>query len=104
MPFEVYHAKTFDKQLEKFPNDFKQWLENIEDQLKENPYVGDPLKVPWFREKKKGKYRVYYLIYDDICAVYLVGISEKKDQQRIINTIWLLVDTFQDDIRNLVGR
>ncbi|MBI5072287.1 hypothetical protein HZA99_00560 [Candidatus Woesearchaeota archaeon] len=57
--------------------------DKIEEQLVENPYVGDPIRVPWFREKKKDKYRIYYLIYDD-------------------NTIWLLLDHFQEEIRNLV--
>lgn len=104
MAFAVFHAKTFDHALEKFPNDFKTWLEKIEDQLQENPCVGDPIRVPWFREKKLGKYRVYCLIYDDIQTVYLVGISDKNDQQRVINTIWFLIDAFKHEIRKLVNR
>ena len=64
--------------------------------------MGDPIRVPWFREKKKDKYSIYYLIYDDLKAVYMVGISDKKDQQRVINTIWLLLDNFKEEIRNLV--
>lgn len=32
----------------------------------------------------------------------MVGISDKKNQQRVINTIWLLLDNFKDEIRNLV--
>lgn len=42
------------------------------------------------------------VLYDELKAVYLVGISAKKDQQRVINTIWLLLDYFKDEIRNLV--
>ncbi|MEK6950250.1 MAG: hypothetical protein AABX13_00815 [Nanoarchaeota archaeon] len=44
-------------------------------------------------KKKKDKFRIYYLIYEEIKAVYLVGLSEKKDQQKIINTIWLFKKT-----------
>ena len=102
MTYSIYHSHTFDQELAHFPSDFQKWVDKIEEQLKENPYVGDPLKVPWFREKKRGKFRIYYLIYDDIKAVYLVGISEKKDQQRMINTVLLLVDNFREEIRNLV--
>ena len=102
MGFAIFHSQTFDKALADFPHDFKLWVDKIEDQLIENPFVGDPVKVPWFREKKRDKYRVYYLIYDELKAVYLVGISAKKDQQRVINTIWLLLDYFKDEIRNLV--
>lgn len=101
MSFSVYHSQTFDDKLESFPSVFKYWVDKIEEQLTKNPYVGDPIRVPWFREKKKDKYRIYYLIYDDLHAVYLVAISEKKDQQRVINTIWLLLDHFQEEIRNL---
>lgn len=102
MAFAVFHSSTFDKALEGFSNDFKAWVDKMEDQLVEYPYVGDPIRVPWFREKKKDKYRIYYLIYDDVKAVYMVGISDKKNQQRVINTIWLLLDNFKEEIRNLV--
>ena len=102
MGFAIFHSQTFDKALEGFPNDFKLWVDKIEDQLIENPYVGDPIRVPWFREKKRDKFRIYYLIYEDLNAVYMVGISGKKDQQRVINTIWLLLNSFKEEIRNLV--
>ncbi len=104
MVFEVYHSKTFDEKLEKMPKDFKLWLDKIENQLVNNPYVGDPLGVRWFREKKKNGFRIYYLVYEDLKSVYLVNISEKKNQQTIINTIWLLIDNFKEEIMNLVKK
>ena len=103
MPFAIFHSKTFDDELKKFPSDFKNWVDKIEDQLVENPFVGDQIRVPWFREKKKDKFRVYYLIYMELKAVYMIGISEKKDQQRVINSIWLLLDEFKEEIKNLLG-
>ena len=102
MTWAIYHTGTFDEILGKMPKDFQQWLDKIEDQLMLNPYVGDQIRVPWFREKKKDKFRLYYLIYDDLEAVYVVAISEKKDQQIVINTIWLLLDQFKDQIHDLV--
>ena len=104
MDFVIFHSKTFDKALQDFKHDFRLWIDKMEDQLVENPYVGDPIRVPWFREKKKDKYRIYYLVYDDLKAVYMVGISDKKDQQRVINTIWLLLDNFKEEIRNLARK
>ena len=88
--YKVYHSQKFDEELSKFDKDFYNRVDKIEDQLVENPYVGDPISVKWFREKRYGKYRIYYLIYEDIQAVFMVGISEKKDQQKIINTIKFL--------------
>lgn len=101
MTFKIYHTKQFDKEIEKFSKDFNDWLDKVEDQLVENPYVGDPIRVPWFREKKKGKVRVYYLVYEDFKTVYLVGISEKKDQQKVIDTIWIFLNLFKEEIREL---
>ena len=104
MAFAVFHAYTFERYLARMPKDFKEWLEKVEDQLTENPYVGDQIRVNWFREKKKGKFRVYYLIYEELQTVYLVGISSKKDQQTTINTIWLLLDNFKEDIYKLINK
>src|SRR3989338_7679917 len=101
MSYKIYHSQTFDKQLARFPKQFQSWLDKIEDQLVENPYVGDQLRVPWFREKKLDKFRVYYLIYDNIKTIYLVAISEKKDQQKTINTVFLLLDNFEQEIKEL---
>lgn len=102
--YSVHHSVTFDKELEQYPKEFHDWLEKIEDQLAQTPYVGDPLGTRWFREKKHDKFRVYFLIYDNIKAVYLVAISAKKDQQKIINTIWLLLDNFKEEIQSLVNK
>ena len=98
MEYLIYHTATFDTKLKKYSLDFQDWLDHIEDQLILQPYVGDPIRVPWFREKKKGKIRVYYLIYESLGIVYLVDISEKKDQQKIINTIWALLDGFYEEV------
>lgn len=46
MAFAVFHLSTFDKALEGFPNDFKAWVDKMEGQLIENPFVGDPIRVP----------------------------------------------------------
>ncbi|MEK6852529.1 MAG: hypothetical protein AABX59_01490 [Nanoarchaeota archaeon] len=100
--FKVFHSNKFDEILEKFPKDFKIRVDKIEDQLVENPYVGSPLGVKWFREKRIDKYRVYYIIYDKLRVVFMVGISEKKDQQKVINTIRLMLDFYDEEIKNLL--
>src|SRR3989344_7986482 len=90
--FAVFRSAAFERKLERMPNDFVHWVDKIESQLCANPHVGDQLRVPWFREKKLGTFRIYYLIYEDLHAVYIVNMSEKKDQQRVIDTIFLLLD------------
>lgn len=100
--YRVYHSGSFDQELKKFDNQFKERVDKVEDQLLENPYVGDPLNVKWFREKRIEKYRIYYLIYEDLNSVFMVAISEKKDQQKVINTIRILFDFFREEIEKLV--
>ena len=104
MNYRIFHSFTFDEKLKNFPKDFIEWVDKIETQLMTNPYVGDPIRVKWFREKKKDKYRIYYLIYENLNAVYIVDISEKKDQQQVINAIFLLLKIFKYEIENLIKK
>ena len=99
--WNVFFTATFKEKLDKSEKDFHDWIEKILDQLEENPYVGKPIDVKWFREKKHGKQRIYYLIYKELNSVYLVNISEKKDQQAIINSIKLLLDAYKKEIEEM---
>ena len=63
----------------------------IEKQLLNNPYVGDHLGRPFFREKRVKEKRVYFLIYEKLKSVLLVSISDKKTQQ-------ITIDDIQDDL------
>ena len=99
--FKIYRSEPFDEQIEKMPSDFKIWVEKVETQLMQNPYVGKPLSFKWFREKKYGKFRVYYLIYENLDTVYIVALSDKKDQQKTINTIKLFLNTYKKQIEEI---
>ncbi len=102
MSYKIFHTKRFDKELSKTDKTFQDWVDKIEEKLSENPYTGKPIDVEWFREKKLKNYRVYFIIYEDLKSVYVVALSTKKDQQKIINTIKLLLDVFKEEIQNLV--
>ncbi|MBI2233024.1 MAG: hypothetical protein HYU56_03830 [Candidatus Aenigmarchaeota archaeon] len=83
---------------------FKERVNKIEDQLVKNPNVGSPLGISWLREKRYGKYRIYYIIYEDLKSVFMVAISEKKDQQKVINTVKILLEYFKEEIKELVDK
>lgn len=102
--YKVYHSHRFNKELLKFDKKFQNIIDKIEDQLVENPYSGKPLGVSWFREKRYEKYRIFYLVYEDVSAVFMVAISGKKDQQKVINTIWVLLDSFKEELMNLIDK
>ena len=69
------------------PKDYQEQIKKIIRQLKETHNVGKPLGYPFFREKKIGKYGVYFLVYEDIDTVLLITISDKKTQQGTIDNI-----------------
>ena len=87
--YKVFHTHKFDKEfIKRFSREEQRELEKVEKkQLVENPYVGDSLGYKFFREKKIGSKRVYYLIYEDLKTVLLVGVSDKKSQQETIDEI-----------------
>lgn len=98
--FKIFHSKRFDKELSKFDKRFQERVDKIEDKLVENPHYGNSLGIPIFREARFENYRIYYLVYEDLGSVYMVAISGKKDQQKIINTIRLLMDIFRREIES----
>ena len=46
-----------------------------------------------------GKYRLYFLIYEDVDTVLLVTISDKKAQQDVIDKIKSELDSYKELIR-----
>ena len=102
--FKVYRSEPFDEQIEKMPKDFKVWVDKVETQLAENPHVGKPLGFRWFREKKYGKFRIYYLIYEEFGCVYMIALSDKKEQQKTINTIKLFLNDYRNTIEKITKK
>ena len=87
MPYQIYDTETFSKLYEAMEKVEQDWVSKIKLQLIENPNVGKPLKFEWFREKKFGDKRLYYLIYKNLSKILLVSFGSKKEQQKIINNI-----------------
>jgi len=66
--------------------------------LKVNLQVGKPLRFDWFREKKFGNKRLYYLINESSNKTVLVAFGTKKEQQNIITYIILNRERFLKQI------
>ena len=98
----VVSTKEFDTWERLLPKDYRQQIENIIKQLKETWQVGKPLGYPFFREKKLGKYRLYFLVYEDIDTVLLVTMSDKTAQQETIDKIKHELDLYKDMIKKML--
>ena len=95
----VLSTKEFDTWEKLLPKEYQEQIKRIIRQLKETHDVGKPLGYPFFREKKIGKYRIYFLVYEDVDTVLLITISDKKTQQDTIDKIKENLDYYYDLIR-----
>ena len=96
--FRVFTTKEFDIDFDGLDESDKQRVRKIMKQLKEQPFSGKPLGLPYFREKKFDGKRLYFLVYKAFMVVLAVGISDKRAQQATINKILRDLDTYQEFI------
>jgi mRNA-degrading endonuclease RelE of RelBE toxin-antitoxin system len=95
----VLSTKEFDTWEKILQKDYQRQIKEFIKELKQNPLTGKPLGYPFFREKKMGKYRLYFLIYEDVDVVLLITISDKKAQQDTIDSIKSQLDYYKELIR-----
>lgn len=88
--YRVFKEPKFQKKVEKLldKHEIKE-LEKFITNLKKGILAGKGLTYNFFREKKIGGKRIYFLVYDDIKVILLVGCSNKKYQQTAIDEIKL---------------
>lgn len=98
--YRIYRTKEFDRDFSKLDNSLKQQVAKAIEQLNTMPYTGKPLGYEFFREKKVRCYRVYYLIYEEYVVVFVISLSDKKDQQTMIDKIKGLLPYYRDEIKN----
>lgn len=77
-------------------------LEHIEDDITEMGFTGDPLGLRFLREKRISGKRVYFLVYEDLKAVLMVSISDKKTQQETIDKIKVFLPEFKQMMEELM--
>ena len=87
--YKIIVTQEFEKDLAKLDNSEKNIIQKILKQIKEQgDCVGKPLAgLSFFREKKFGGKRLYYLIYKEFIIIFILAISDKKAQQATINKI-----------------
>lgn len=94
--FRIFKAPRFQKKVEKLLT--KKELEELNafiKDLKKGRITGKTLTYEFFREKKIGSKRVYFLVYDDLAIILLVNASNKKYQQETIDEIKILLPEFK---------
>ena len=100
----VFRSNSFNEDISKLDNAIQMRVDKIEDKLSQNPYYGNPLGYKWFRETRYETYRFYFVVYEDLKSVYMVAVSNKKDQQKIINTIKLFFNLFREEVIDRINK
>jgi hypothetical protein len=92
---QVFETDAFSELYEACDATEKTWIDKMKDQLAEHLHVGKPLRYPWFREKKFGNKRLYYIINESTKKAVLIAVGPKKEQQQIITHILLNKERYQ---------
>jgi hypothetical protein len=88
MAYAVYTLPSlYQKIIVKLSIMEREEIQKIVLQLTENPFVGDQLQIRSLREKRLREKRLYYLVFEDLQAVLIIAISDKKTQQKTIDSI-----------------
>ncbi len=100
--FRVFRSKHYKQKL--FKLDKSDWNRVIkfEQNLKDQPFSGDPLGHRFFREKKFDGKRVLFLVYEDSKCVFLITITDKKAQQSEIDLIKANLDVYKNELKQLL--
>ena len=102
MVYAVYTTETFEKEISKLSEKDRKIIEKVFLQLKYNPYAGDSIRYRFFREKKIKEKRVYYIVYDDLSAVLIVGFGGKKEQQKTIEKVVRYLPEFKEYLKKIL--
>lgn len=95
----VLSTKEFDTWEKLLPTAYQERISRLIAQLKETSDVGKPLGYPFFKEKKLDKYRVYFLVYEELDTTLLITVSDKKTQQETIDGIKSKLDFYKELIK-----
>jgi hypothetical protein len=79
---EVLETESFSRATLTLEPMEQQWIDQIRNQLTARLDVGKPLRFDWFREKRFGVKRLYFVMNRATCKVLLVFFAHKKNQEK----------------------
>ena len=94
--FRLFTTKEFDNNFNRLDESEKIIARKILHQIRQiGKDVGKPLKVPYFREKRFGGKRLYFLAYENSIIILALAISDKKTQQGTIDKVLSNLDDYK---------
>ena len=102
--YKVFRTDDFEKLMYKIlTKEQQKRVGKIEVEISEEGFTGKPLGYKFLREKRVGgDKRIYFLVYEDLNAVLMVALSDKKTQQETIDKIKEYLPEFRRLMEELV--
>lgn len=100
--FRVFRSEWYETKLSKIDKSEINRISKFEQSLKETPYSGKPLGYKFFREKKFNGKRLLFLIYEEHKCVFLITITDKKMQQKVIDIIKENLDIYKEELEKKI--
>ena len=105
MEYIVYiHPSIYEEVISKLSSTDQERINTLIQQFISNPYVGDSLQIKFIREKRFNGKRIHYVIFDDLKVVLIVAISDKKTQQRTINSIRSNMNEYRNYVKSIMDK
>ena len=100
--FRAFRTDWYEKKFKKLSSQEQERVQGIEQELKEKPYDGKPLGYEFFREKKFNGKRLLFLVYENHHVIFLITITNKKAQQKVINLIKVNLDVYKTKLEKIL--
>lgn len=100
--FRAFRTDWYEKKFSKLTPKEQERVSGIEQELKKSPYDGKPLGYNFFREKKFDGKRLLFLVYESHKAIFLITITDKKTQQKVIDLIKVNLDLYKEQLERIL--
>ena len=100
--FRAFRTDWYEKKLSKLTLQEQKRVNDIEQELKKSPYDGKPLGYKFFREKKFNGKRMIFLVYETHQVIFLITITDKKSQQKVIDLIKSNLDVYKQELERIL--
>ena len=100
--FRAFRTDWYEKKFKRLDSSEQEIAKHIEQELKKSPYDGKPLGYIFFREKKFNGKRLIFLVYDSYQAIFLITITDKKTQQKVIDLIKANLDVYKEELEKIL--
>lgn len=102
--YEIFLTGDFERDFKKLEKQEQERVNKVIRQLKTQPFTGKPLGFEFFREKKIGGKRLYFLIYEDFVVVFVIAFGGKKTQQGTIDRIKLQLSHYREEVKKAIEK